>query len=155
MYTLGNMYQSGIGVPKDAKKGFDWFRKAADAGHTKAMVAIGICYERGLGVKANEKKSINWILKAAQQGDPEALYIAGYKHYTGQGLSKDPVKAYQLLYMAALRGYRDAYSLMQVVTNDLKPEQVKAAEAQIKQWQAEAATEAAEDPLKAAPKPQP
>lgn len=131
MYSLGNMYQQGIGVPKDLKQSLTYFKKAADGGHARSQTMMGIIYAQGAGVPKDNEKSLDWLFKAADQGDPEALYIVGFRHYTGDGLPKDNTRAYQLLYLAALQGYGDAFQLLQVVSNDMTPEQIKKAEAEV------------------------
>jgi TPR repeat protein len=37
-YNLGNMYDFGKGVLKDAKQAASWYQKAAEQGYAKAML---------------------------------------------------------------------------------------------------------------------
>lgn len=46
-YNLGAMYVSGRGVPFDPEKGFDYMRKAADAGCAEARLYVAMVYLTG------------------------------------------------------------------------------------------------------------
>ena len=47
MYWLGRMYAYGYSVKADAQKALEWWEKAADAGSSDAMIAIGDTYFLG------------------------------------------------------------------------------------------------------------
>ena len=55
MNALDVMHFMGKGVPKDHKEAMAWFRKAAEAGNTDAMVNLGAMYEGGLGVGKDDR----------------------------------------------------------------------------------------------------
>ena len=48
--SLGHMYLSGDGTPKDSAKAAKWFRKAADQGDAKAQLRFGIMLKNGDGM---------------------------------------------------------------------------------------------------------
>ena len=50
MFNLGVAYAHGEGVTKDVAEAVRWYRKAADAGDTKAMFNLGVLYRKGEGV---------------------------------------------------------------------------------------------------------
>jgi len=45
-FQLGELYWYGEGVPADAAKGDEWFRKAAAAGHPEAAASLGLTGQR-------------------------------------------------------------------------------------------------------------
>ena len=47
----GNMYCDGRGVEKNESKAVEWYLKAAEIGHGKAMHNLGLFYETGRGVE--------------------------------------------------------------------------------------------------------
>ena len=59
----------GIGVPRDAQRAVEWFRKAAIQGYAPSQTALGFAYENGTGVKQNGEKAAYWFEKAAASGD--------------------------------------------------------------------------------------
>ena len=54
MNSLGVLYASGAGVPKDDAQALIWYRKAADAGDPGGMRNLAILYEKGQGVTKDE-----------------------------------------------------------------------------------------------------
>jgi hypothetical protein len=44
-YNLGNMYDFGKGVLKDAKQAASWYQKAAEQGYAKAQSNLGAMYD--------------------------------------------------------------------------------------------------------------
>lgn len=54
------------------QKAFGWYKKAAEAGSTKGMYAVGFLYSQGEGVPQNTGEAKKWLQKAADNGDEEA-----------------------------------------------------------------------------------
>lgn len=70
MVKLGKDYHFGEnGKQKDYVKAVEWFRKAAEQGHTLAQCALGYCYESGEGVVKDLAEAVKWYRKAAEQGN--------------------------------------------------------------------------------------
>lgn len=66
--VIGEMYYTGKGVRQDAGAGFDWIRRAADAGEKIAQYNLGYIAEKG-GIAALPKEAAaNWYTKSAMQG---------------------------------------------------------------------------------------
>jgi TPR repeat protein len=66
------MYEVGMGVEKNPKEVFKWYKKAAEQGHAKAQHNLGFMYVTGKGVKQNKILAYKWWLKAAKQGESTA-----------------------------------------------------------------------------------
>ena len=45
---------------------FQWYRKAAELGHTEAQYFIGHCYSEGISVKKDIAEAMKWYRKAAE-----------------------------------------------------------------------------------------
>jgi TPR repeat protein len=69
------MYKNGEGVPKDFIKAAEWYKKAADQGHTVAQMNLGNCYKFGEGVPKDLAKSVEYYRKSAIQGRAGAQYL--------------------------------------------------------------------------------
>jgi TPR repeat protein len=69
MNNLATMYRDGTGVAKDETEAARWFRKAADAGNSRAMANLGTAYENGGGVKKDLEEAVRWYRKAADAGN--------------------------------------------------------------------------------------
>ena len=69
------MYMNGHGVPKDYVAGTQWYRKAAEQGHTYGQAALGACYLRGTGVPKDYFESYFWLNLAATSGSPQVVKL--------------------------------------------------------------------------------
>ena len=68
-FNLGVMHENGIGVIKDFKKSFDWYRMAAEQGYVKAQFNLALMYEGGNWVKQDYVLAHMWYNLAASKGD--------------------------------------------------------------------------------------
>ncbi|KAE9409279.1 HCP-like protein [Gymnopus androsaceus JB14] len=59
-------------LPQSDTEAFLWAQKAADAGLTKAMYAVGYFLEVGIGTSADLPQAISYYKRAAEQGDKRA-----------------------------------------------------------------------------------
>jgi len=100
-YNLGEMYNRGLGVPRDFAEGSVWLRRAADQGFAPAQASLGRMFQQGQGMPANPAAAADWYRKAAEQGYAEAQYSLGLAYAQGSGVSLDPVLAYMWLSLAA------------------------------------------------------
>jgi len=71
-FTLGALYQQGLGLPRDPKQAVFWYFTAADQGHILAQFNLAYCYESGQGVDKDLGRAARWYGEAANQGDEEA-----------------------------------------------------------------------------------
>lgn len=72
LYTLGNLYKSGLGVEPDAARAAALFRQAAEGGHPKAQFETATRLAEGDGVKRDVVEALKWYLLAARRGSREA-----------------------------------------------------------------------------------
>ncbi len=59
-YDLGGMHELGFGTPKDPKRAFLAFKRAAELGHPGAMAKVSHYYKNGIGVKKDLSESEKW-----------------------------------------------------------------------------------------------
>jgi hypothetical protein len=65
-HALGEMYENGVGVPKDPVEAMMWFRKAAEQGHPDAQWHLGIKYAMGQGVLTDPVEAMMWVDGSSQ-----------------------------------------------------------------------------------------
>src|SRR5579864_4233796 len=106
--ALGNIYRSGVGVPKNPAEALKWLRKAADQGLDAAQADLGWMYEHGEGVAKDEQVAFEWYRKAAEQGNAPAEYLLVVMYAQGRGVPKDAKTAAEWYRKAADQGQRDA-----------------------------------------------
>lgn len=71
-YQYGYLCWAGEGVPYNAERAFNLFKRAADSGHAAAMTACGYCYLGGIGVEEDRGAANKMLHKAAKLGDTRA-----------------------------------------------------------------------------------
>lgn len=110
-YALGDACQNARGTPKDSLAAAHWFQRAAEAGHTKAMVALGQCLQRSESTDDKER-ALAWYRKAADAGDPGGMIWLGFAYREGTGVSADCQKAVEWFIKAVEAG--DGHSMIHV-----------------------------------------
>jgi TPR repeat protein len=83
LYEIGRSYsRHGHGVGK----AISWFRKAAEAGHVEACMAMARCYHGTWETMANDlRQAMKWYGKAAESGDPVAMEAIAEIYEVGDG----------------------------------------------------------------------
>jgi TPR repeat protein/S1-C subfamily serine protease len=108
---LGNAYDQGVGVSKDATKAVDWYRKAAAQGNIYAQHNLGSKYIKGEGVAKDLTKAVEWYQTAASNGNLGTQKLLGWMYYKGDFVPKDRVLAYAWANVAASGGDTSAVEL--------------------------------------------
>jgi TPR repeat protein len=130
---LADLYQEGLGVPRDRQQAVTLLTKAADAGSAEAAGRLGKLYLDGDGVLQDVGAAQSWLSRGAQAGDVAAQRELGLLYQRGLGTAKDPRKAYVWLDIAARNGDAQARLWRDRVLATLPPDDA-----------AHAATEAAD-----------
>ena len=102
-------YAFGEGRRKNETKAFEFWRKAAEKGHSLAQYNLGFCYLDGVGVSKNSQSALSWIQKSAEAHVPIAEYQMALLLSNGVGIPKDPAKAIEWYLKAAEQGFPPAY----------------------------------------------
>ena len=108
-YMLGRMRHQGIAVDRDLYRAFNWYMKAARAGHAGGQAGVGFMYYRGLGgVRRNHARAAQWFEKAAEGGVTGAMAKLARMYERGEGVQRSSRTASYWYIMAARRGNRVA-----------------------------------------------
>ena len=102
--ALGEMFDTGKGVPQDFGQAVLWYRKAADQGAPLAQLSLGMMYHAGEGVPQDYSKAAEWLRKAADQGNSEAQHALAVLYDNGRGVPKDSTQAALWYLKAAEQG---------------------------------------------------
>jgi len=124
-YNLGLAYNNGMGVLRNDKEAFKWYKKAADQGLVDAQYNVGAIYFEGQSVHKDYKEAFKWWRLAANQGYGMAQVNLGNMYHSGNGVQKDYKEAFKWSKKAADQGLSQAqynlgllYSNGQGVTQD-------------------------------------
>lgn len=102
-YSLGVHYERGLGVEKDNKEAWKWFRRhfedmaattKAEQGDAAAQNQMGVNLMLGQGVKKDEAEAVKWYLLAAAQGHAAAQDNLARCYFHGEGVKRDYAEAY-------------------------------------------------------------
>ena len=98
-YLAGRIYMRGETGVIDMVKAAEYFRSAAGAGQTDAMMALGEMSLRDqAGLSASD--ALHWFSMASQKKRADAMRAIGEMYLKGQGLTPDADKAMQWLRQA-------------------------------------------------------
>lgn len=103
-FNLGEMYDSGRGVEKNAQTANEWYRKAAEQGHGRAQLFLSFDYEHGYSGPKDAAKALEWLTKSAEGGYYVAQIALGRRYQNGDGVPKDGMKAIEWFRNAAIQG---------------------------------------------------
>jgi uncharacterized protein len=92
-YSLGLMYERGVGVAQDNCQAALCYRKAAEKGQVEAQYRLGSLYYHGQGVPKDLQQAAEWYKQAAEQGYTPAQATLGNLYLSGQGVPRDSAKA--------------------------------------------------------------
>ncbi len=90
---LAYAYENGLGVEKDYKKAYQWYKEAADVDVAAAQFNIGVMVANGRGEKKDLNKAFYWIEQAAYNDYPMAVVAISAMYQNGTGVAKDGKKA--------------------------------------------------------------
>ena len=107
-FELAQIYEHGqFETAIDVIAAFEWFSKAADAGHVEAMHELALCYELGCGVEQSDEKALDWYMRAACLGHATAKYSVGEAYEEARGVPQSDEEACIWYYKAAIDGDED------------------------------------------------
>mmetsp|Transcript_9399 Transcript_9399/g.13865 ORF Transcript_9399/g.13865 Transcript_9399/m.13865 type:complete len:557 (+) Transcript_9399:207-1877(+) len=78
-FCMGCYYDNGVnGLPKDPKKAFELYLRAADLGSLRACTNVSAAYETGVGTEIDIDKARFYLEKGAKLGQVKARHNLGY-----------------------------------------------------------------------------
>ena len=108
-YRLGRSYYYGEdGAPKDGKKAFEWFSRAAEGGSIAAQYYLGLCCSREVGTDKDLVRAAELFTAAAEEGYPPAITELGLCYELGHGVEMDKGRAAELYQEGADQDYAPA-----------------------------------------------
>ena len=115
MFNIGVLYAQGLGLERNDKIAFEWYRKSAEGGYAPAQFNFGTAYANGLGVEADDALAAKWWQAAANQGHLQAQYNLATLYYFGRGVGKNINTAKSWYQKAADRGDQRAKAALATI----------------------------------------
>jgi TPR repeat protein len=110
-HALGDAYLGGHGIERDLVQGEAWIRKAANAGHVRAMTRLGTLLDREERSDEDKQESLDWYHRAAELGDASGMISMGFAYREGRGVSVDQKRAVEWFIRAHEAGARNGAEL--------------------------------------------
>ena len=104
IFSVGSMYENGLGVMKSSSQAVDWYKKATLQNYAKAQYNLAVMYYYGKGVKKDMALGMRLYLKAAKQEHAAAQNSLGAIYNAGKGVKKDEKKAFEWYKKSAENG---------------------------------------------------
>jgi len=114
MFALGRLDFA----QQDYAGAHEWYQKAAAAGNSPAMNALGCLNRDGRGVSVDLVEALQWFEKAAEAGNASAMANIGALYMNGQGVPCEYMKAKEWLERAILKHDARAMNLLGVLYRD-------------------------------------
>ncbi len=115
LFNMGQAYKLGRGVPMDAAKAEDFYRRAAEAGHAPAQTNLGIL----LAQRGDKAAAAELWKKAAAKRDARAQYMLGVLYFNGDTLPKNWPLAYAYMVRANNAGLPQAARALQTMNANI------------------------------------
>tara|TARA_B100000214_G_C23753400_1_gene528853 strand:- start:145 stop:675 length:531 start_codon:yes stop_codon:yes gene_type:complete len=74
-YSMGVLYDKGLGVTENKSTALLWYYAAAQNNYAKAQYNLGVFFLKGIGTSVNLEEANLWFSKAARQGIKQAAKI--------------------------------------------------------------------------------
>jgi len=120
-FNLGQAYKLGRGVPVDLPVALEWFNKASQQGHEKAVDNYGLL----LFQQGRREESVPFLRASVARGEPRAQYLYGTLLFNGDLLPRDWVRAYALMTRASQAGVAQATASLAQMEQYVPEEQRK------------------------------
>ncbi len=100
-FALGNMFDTGEGVPKDPVEARRWYALAANQGEAEAQMHLAKMLQTGRGGSQSATEAADWYAKAAAQEHELAATNLGIMHFEKAIPDADDASALGLFEFAA------------------------------------------------------
>jgi uncharacterized protein len=118
-FHLAEMYDQGRGNVLPNREPLNWYREAAENGHSKSQKIVGLhYYNNRLFDLRNVEIAFDWFRKAADQGDYMAQSQLAYMYSVGLGVELNDVEAAYWCHKSAQHGdSQSQYDLANLYAN--------------------------------------
>jgi len=92
-YSIGKIFEEGIGVNENQKEANVWYLKGAENGDATAQDTLAVRISEGIGTKSNNRLAVEWFKKSAEQGHVYGTCNLGIHYARGWGIAKNKLLA--------------------------------------------------------------
>lgn len=137
-YRIGNLYEKGNGVERDAARAKTWYQLAAAQGNASAMHNLAVLFAMGADGTVDNDSATRWFTSAAELGVKDSQFNLGILAAKGVGMAQNLEESYKWFALVAKQGDGDAATKRDEIAKALSPAQLKRAKETTELWQAKA-----------------
>lgn len=104
MNNLAVCYAMGLGIAKNERKAFLWYKEASENGCAYAAHSLGGCYYNGFGTDVNNECAFKAFLKSVRLGNYKSACFLGLMYFYGEYVEKSSDKSFMWYRLGALHG---------------------------------------------------
>lgn len=112
---IAELYDKGLGIPKEPKEAANWYRIAAETGNREAQFAYGLKLLEGKEVEKDPEKGAQMMEKAALAGHAFAMFNFANQIVATRPTSAGYRKALPFYQKAAQNNISDAYYALSII----------------------------------------
>lgn len=117
---IAELYEKGLGIPRDTKQAAAWYEIAAKSGNREAQFSFAVKLLKGVDVAQDKERGLAMMAEAADAGHPVAMFNQAHQIVSERPTSAGYRKALPLFETAAEFGVGDAfYTLSQIYQGGL------------------------------------
>lgn len=118
------------------RAGIEWYQMAANSGYPDAEFDLANMYLEGSYVPKSFEKALYWFKRSAEHGSAKGQEKVGIMYENGGFIGKkNPIEAYKWLKLSVRGGNLVAAEELSELENEMTPQQIEEAEAQVRQYQ--------------------
>ncbi|NQY79271.1 MAG: sel1 repeat family protein [Candidatus Caenarcaniphilales bacterium] len=123
-YFMGKIYYEGLETPRNYKKAYEWYFKAAEQSYAEAENKLGQMLDEGKGVVQNYARAYYWYTRSALKDYAHAQFNLADMLSAGRGLDRNIEQAYIWALIAASNEHKDAIRIRDTLEINFKSAQL-------------------------------
>ena len=118
MDRIAELYNNGLGVPKDDSIAYQWYKKSAEAGFPEGMEDFAFACSYGFSGNKENGLALEWFKRAGNAGRFGAYVTAGDFYRDGTGTTVNYTEAKKYYELAAKHGVAVAFNQLALLYAD-------------------------------------
>lgn len=102
--NLAVCYAKGLGIAKNERKAFLWYKVASENGCAYAAHSLGGCYYNGFGTQVDNECAFKAFLSSVRLGNYKSACFLGLMYFHGEYVEKSSEKSFLCYRLGALHG---------------------------------------------------
>jgi len=103
-FLMGRMTDKGLGTQLNHRKAADWYKRAAEHGHVRSLIAMGDLLSDDSIIFHDYEAAMEYYRQAADKGSADGAFKVSAMYGSGKGVPTNETEAFRWAALAAERG---------------------------------------------------